>query len=74
MPEEKPCCPRCGSNALVVKLGNQFHCNQDGIDFGLDPSPISTRALKAREGAQGYPKRGNWTQISNPGSFTIFKP
>jgi hypothetical protein len=36
-------CPYCQST-LVVKLGNETHCNSCGKSFGLDRNPVSTQA------------------------------
>jgi ribosomal protein L37AE/L43A len=45
MSEDKPVCPRCGSN-LVTEISNASHCQQCGADFGLDRFPIVTAARK----------------------------
>jgi hypothetical protein len=47
MPEEKPKC-KCGSD-LLVRLGNETHCNACGLSFDLDRSPIATAAQAARD-------------------------
>jgi hypothetical protein len=44
-----PICPKCGSEELIVPLGNQKHCNGCGHDFDLDRSPIATAAQAARD-------------------------
>jgi hypothetical protein len=43
-------CPYCQST-LVVKLGNESHCNSCGKSFGLDRNPISTQALNRKASA-----------------------
>jgi hypothetical protein len=54
MIEEKPVCPRCGSE-LVITLGNQKHCNACSEEFQIDKNPISTAAARRKsEGPRGY--------------------
>jgi uncharacterized Zn finger protein (UPF0148 family) len=48
-------CPYCQST-LVVKLGNETHCNSCGKSFGLDKNPVSTQALNRK--AQRSPSTG----------------
>ncbi len=45
MNEERPICPHCHSD-LTVPLGQQWHCNACGREFGFDKNPISTAAAK----------------------------
>jgi hypothetical protein len=47
MTEEKQKCPKCGSD-LLVRLGNQTHCNSCAHEFGLVRDPIAQRAARAR--------------------------
>jgi hypothetical protein len=60
MPEEKPVCPKCGSD-LLVRLGNQTHCNSCGKSHGLIKDPIgeaARRARAARSEKTGWHKHG----------------
>jgi tRNA(Ile2) C34 agmatinyltransferase TiaS len=48
MAEEKPVCPKCGSE-LIVPLANERHCNQCGHSFGLVRDPIARAAQASKE-------------------------
>jgi hypothetical protein len=59
MPEEMKCA-KCGSD-LLVRLGNEMHCNACGHSFDLDRSPIATAAQAskaARSPKSGWHKHG----------------
>jgi transposase-like protein len=54
--ETKVTCPRCGSS-LIVKLGNQLHCNACSEEFQIDKHPIASAAAERkaqRTAATGY--------------------
>jgi hypothetical protein len=43
-------CPYCQST-LVVKLGNETHCNSCRKSFGLDRNPVSSQAADRKRAA-----------------------
>jgi hypothetical protein len=50
MPEEKPTCPFCESS-LLVRLGNETHCNSCGKSFDLDKNPVASMAAASKRQA-----------------------
>jgi len=47
--EEMPTCPRCGSSSTTA-VSNARHCNQCGLDYGLERDPIGKRARAPKVG------------------------
>lgn len=58
MPDEKPVCPRCGSE-LTVSVANQRHCNSCGHEFDLERDPVGKRARDPE-------RRGLWLRKVSP--------
>jgi len=46
---ETPTCPRCGSSS-TTGISNARHCNQCGLDYGLERDPIGKRARAEKRG------------------------
>lgn len=48
--ETNPVCVFCQSD-LLVRLGNETHCNSCGRSFALDRNPVSTQAANRKRAA-----------------------
>lgn len=52
--QAKEQCPRC-SSTLTIAIGNQRHCNNCSLDFGIERNPISAAAAeRAKQGVHGW--------------------